>query len=155
MSFLWAECPDMIQLVRLLDIDVLWHPSFSNLSPSQHRSLLDRLLSGQQSLDVLCVEGTIIRGPGGTGMYDVIGGRPRLVATRWFSCHFFPHADSVLAARCSLRARSAPLRSGRVRAQATARRATGCSGRASPITGRPGRCCRDRASCRRAPTRST
>jgi Ni,Fe-hydrogenase I small subunit len=32
---------------------------------------------GEQPLDILCVEGAIVRGPGGTGMYDTLDGRPK------------------------------------------------------------------------------
>jgi uptake hydrogenase small subunit len=77
MSLLGAESPDIIELLKLLDVEVLWHPSLSNARPIDHQSLLERILSGRQALDVLCVEGAIIRGPGGTGMYDVTAGRPK------------------------------------------------------------------------------
>lgn len=77
MSLLGAESPDLVALLRFLDVEVLWHPSLSNHSPREHRGLLERILSGRQSLDVLCIEGTIIRGPGGTGMYDLVAGHPK------------------------------------------------------------------------------
>ena len=77
MSILGMESPDLIDLLTFPGIDVLWHPSLSNISPAQHRLLLDSLLSGQEPLDILCVEGSIIRGPGGTGMYDTFGGEPK------------------------------------------------------------------------------
>lgn len=77
MSLLGVESPDSIDLLRLLDIDLLWHPSLSNGSASAHRALLDALLAGEQRLDFLCVEGAVIRGPGGTGMFDTFLGRPK------------------------------------------------------------------------------
>ncbi|MBN2448352.1 MAG: NADH:ubiquinone oxidoreductase [Phycisphaerae bacterium] len=77
MSLLGAESPDLLELLSALDVEVLWHPSMSNGSPSEHAQLRDRIISGEQELDFLCVEGAVIRGPSGTGMYDVVDGRPR------------------------------------------------------------------------------
>jgi len=34
-------------------------------------------MSGEQPLDFLCIEGAIIRGPGGTGYYQTLTGRPK------------------------------------------------------------------------------
>ena len=82
MSLLDLESPDLAEFLQLLDIEVLWHPSMSNGSPAEHRRLLDNLVSGRQALDVLCVEGSIIRGPGGTGMYDTFEGGPDRAAVR-------------------------------------------------------------------------
>ncbi|MFC1679431.1 NADH:ubiquinone oxidoreductase, partial [Elusimicrobiota bacterium] len=55
----------------------LWHPSLSTPTPPEREALHKRLLSGKQKLDVLCVEGSILRGPGGTGMFDTIEGGPK------------------------------------------------------------------------------
>jgi uptake hydrogenase small subunit len=77
MSLLGAESPDIVEFLELLDVEVLWHPSLSAAGSVDHQILLERILSGQQVLDILCVEGTIIRGPGGTGIYDVMAGRPK------------------------------------------------------------------------------
>jgi len=76
MSLLCAEAPDIIELLRLLDVEVLWHPSLSNISPLEHEALIKALVAGERPLDILCVEGTVIRGPGGTGMYSTFDGRP-------------------------------------------------------------------------------
>ena len=77
MSFLNAESPDIVELLNLLDIEVLWHPSLSNNSLLEQREISERLLSGEQKLDILCIEGSIIRGPNGTGMYDLRDGKPK------------------------------------------------------------------------------
>jgi hydrogenase small subunit len=77
MALLSLESPDLVELLDLVGMEVLWHPSLSNTSPSGHLHLLDSILSGDQRLDVLCVEGAIIRGPGGTGMYDTMAGKPK------------------------------------------------------------------------------
>ncbi len=77
MSLLNAESPDILEAFRLLDIDLLWHPSLSNALLSDRRRLMARLVSGEQPLDVLCVEGAVVRGPGGTGMFDTFDGKPK------------------------------------------------------------------------------
>jgi hydrogenase small subunit len=77
MSLLNAEGPDLLETLRLLDVDILWHPSLSNTPPGERDKLISRLLSNEQHLDVLCVEGAIVRGPGGTGMYDTFEQKPK------------------------------------------------------------------------------
>lgn len=77
MSLLSAESPNLLEAAELLDIKVLWHPSLSNSRTADMEAVLDRLASGEQTLDILCVEGAVIRGPGGTGMYDTFKGRPK------------------------------------------------------------------------------
>ncbi|NUQ01528.1 MAG: NADH:ubiquinone oxidoreductase [Armatimonadetes bacterium] len=77
MSFLGNESPDVLELFEDVGVEVLWHPSLSNLAPQRHGELLAALREGRQALDVLVVEGAVIRGPGGTGMYDCVQGRPR------------------------------------------------------------------------------
>ena len=76
-SFLNLESPDALELLALLDIEVLWQPALSNLDPQQHEALLEALLKGKQRLDILCVEGSILRGPKGTGLYDTWQGNPK------------------------------------------------------------------------------
>lgn len=76
MSLLDSEAPDLAVALELLGINPLWHPSLSNPTPAQHRELVESILSGNQPLDILCVEGSAIRGPGGTGMYQTSEGTP-------------------------------------------------------------------------------
>ncbi|MDA8231038.1 MAG: HupU protein [Magnetospirillum sp.] len=77
MSFLGADSPDVVELFAALDVDVLWHPSLSTLTAAEHETLLGRIRSGRQRLDVLIVEGAVIRGPSGTGLYDGRHGKPK------------------------------------------------------------------------------
>lgn len=77
MSLLNLESPNFIDLLTVLDIEVLWHPSLSNINASQHLRLVQAMLSDKQPLDILCIEGAVIRGPGGTGMYDTFDGNPK------------------------------------------------------------------------------
>lgn len=72
-----AKTPDLTELFEMLDIELLWHPSISVMSLKEQEALLSDLTSGKRPLDVLCVEGSVIRGPGGTGMYDEAYQRPK------------------------------------------------------------------------------
>ncbi len=74
MSLLGIENPELPGLLNLLELELLWHPS---LSSGDHARLLDELARGARPLDILVLEGSVIRGPGGSGMYDVLLGRPK------------------------------------------------------------------------------
>lgn len=77
MALMSVESPDLIELASMLDIEVLWHPSLSNGSAEEHQALYEAIVAGERELDILCVEGSIIRGPGGTGRFDVFRGEPK------------------------------------------------------------------------------
>ena len=77
MSLLCAEAPDLLEALRLLEIEVLWHPSLSALTPTARDEMLERILNGEQPLDYLCIEGNVVRGPAGTGVFDTIDGKPK------------------------------------------------------------------------------
>ena len=72
-----TESPDVLELFDSLDIEILWHPSISRMDLREQRKLIQLLLSDEQELDILCIEGSIIRGPSGTGMYDEAYGGPK------------------------------------------------------------------------------
>ena len=58
-------------------VQLLWHPSLSLESPKQAAALMSRVVTGEQHLSLLCVEGSIIHGPHGSGRYDTFEGRPK------------------------------------------------------------------------------
>ena len=60
------------------DIDVLWHPALSEATGSEVRSLLDDIENDRVHLDALCVEGTLMTGPKGSGRFQMSAsfGRP-------------------------------------------------------------------------------
>ncbi|WP_036228428.1 NADH-quinone oxidoreductase subunit B family protein [Marinobacterium jannaschii] len=74
MSLLNAEGPDLITIFDSAGINLLWHPSLSEETGTEMRQILDRILTGEIRLDVLCVEGSMLRGPNGSGMFHVMGG---------------------------------------------------------------------------------
>lgn len=77
LSLLSGESPDFLEAFGMLDLEVLWHPTLSRQSASEHRRVVDEIARGERPLDVLCVEGAVIRGPGGSGMFDTVDGKPK------------------------------------------------------------------------------
>jgi NiFe hydrogenase small subunit HydA len=76
-SFLGSEFPNIIELFKDLNIELLWHPSLSDISPGSHKKLIDNIISEHQPLDLLIVEGSVICGPAGTGMFQTKDGQPK------------------------------------------------------------------------------
>jgi hydrogenase small subunit len=93
MSLLNADSPSLVEALQHLGIEVLWHPSLSNPDPAAYHELVTRLRSGAEPLDYLCVEGAVIRGPGGTGMFDTVGGVPK----KQLVADLAGHAGAVIA----------------------------------------------------------
>jgi len=58
-------------------VGLLWHPSLSLESPREAAALIERIIAGEQHLTLLCVEGSIIHGPHGSGRFDMFEGRPK------------------------------------------------------------------------------
>jgi uptake hydrogenase small subunit len=82
MAILGTEGPGMggdnlPEFLESYQVQLLWHPSLSLESPKQVEGLIGRILAGEQDLTLLCVEGSIIHGPDGTGMFDTFCGRPK------------------------------------------------------------------------------
>ena len=76
-SFFNAESPNILELLNFFDIELLWHPSISVNRLKDQQEITEGLLAGEIPLDILCVEGSVLRGPGGTGRYDEVFGRPK------------------------------------------------------------------------------
>jgi len=76
MSLLNSEF-NLFELFEKLDINVLYHPSISNISYTQHKKLIDDILNEKVSLDIFCLEGNVVLGPNHTGMFDTFFGKPK------------------------------------------------------------------------------
>ena len=76
-SLMNADTPDTVELFEAFDIEVLWHHALSATSATERATLNRRILSGDQPLDILCVEGSVINGPDGTGRFDMLPAGPR------------------------------------------------------------------------------
>ena len=74
MSLLNAENPPLYELLEQAGINLLWHPSLSELGSSALIELLESLLRAEQPLDILCLEGSVMMGPNGTGKFHQLAG---------------------------------------------------------------------------------
>ena len=82
MSLLCADSPSVESMVRQGQLDILWHPSLSATPPGGLAALIARIEAGEQALDILCIEGSLITGPFGTGMFDSYRGRAKIDIAR-------------------------------------------------------------------------
>ena len=77
MSLLCAENPGVFDLLAGAGLRMLWHPALSEQTGGEVRALLDGVENGQIPLDILCVEGSILTGPRGTGRFQMLSGTGR------------------------------------------------------------------------------
>ena len=74
MSLLCAESPGLLSALQGAGVSFLWHPSLSEQSGADVQALLDSIVAGEITLDALCAEGALLRGPEGTGRIHILGG---------------------------------------------------------------------------------
>ena len=74
MSLLCADTADFPALLKAGGLNLLWHPSLSLESGAELIALLEDCRAGRTRLDVLCVEGSLLRGPNGSGRFHVLAG---------------------------------------------------------------------------------
>jgi len=74
MSLLNAESPDLLTLFETAGINLLWHPSLSEESGEEVIAMLESIINGEIQLDILCLEGSMMMGPMGTGRFHMMGG---------------------------------------------------------------------------------
>jgi uptake hydrogenase small subunit len=74
LSLLGAEGPDLFTTLESAGIRLLWHPSISEASNREFTDLLERILAGRERLDLLCLEGSVVRGPDGSGRFHCLAG---------------------------------------------------------------------------------
>lgn len=77
MSLLCAEGPNVFDLLSGAGVEFLWHPALSEQTGGEVRDILKGVENGSLSLDVLCVEGSILTGPKGTGKFHILSGTGR------------------------------------------------------------------------------
>ena len=84
MSLLNADSADFAAWWPQAGLNLLWHPSLSRASGTELLALLDDCLEGRTPLDILCLEGALLRGPGGSGRFHLLAGTG-LPMTDWVS----------------------------------------------------------------------
>nr|WP_246781464.1 hypothetical protein [Rhodoblastus sphagnicola] len=82
LAILSAEAPSFEGLVTSHGLELLWHPSLSHAPMKRFDSLLEAIESGAQALDILCIEGSLITAPRGSGLFDSYQGRARIDIVR-------------------------------------------------------------------------
>ncbi len=95
MSLLNAESPDVLTCFKSTDINLLWHPSLSEASSDEFIALLADIINGNIHLHALCLEGSVMTGPNGTGLFHVLGGTRKPMMS-WLS-ELAEKADYTLA----------------------------------------------------------
>lgn len=76
-ALLNLDHPNLVDIFKDLSANPLYHPSLSITSYSEQKKLMKDLMDGTVPLDVLVVEGSVLRGPAGTGMFDLKFGMPK------------------------------------------------------------------------------
>lgn len=74
LSLICAEQPDFLTALDVAGIHLLWHPSLSEATGSELHAVLDAVRSGTVPLDILCLEGSVIHGPNGSGRFHMQAG---------------------------------------------------------------------------------
>ncbi|MEQ1711477.1 MAG: HupU protein, partial [Hyphomicrobium sp.] len=82
LSLIGAEGPDLITSFAAAGIEILWHPSLSEISGREALALLESIGNGSTEVDIFCLEGSVMQGPGGTGRFHMMSGSNQPVM-RW------------------------------------------------------------------------
>lgn len=82
MSILCADSPSLEELLDQYGIDIPWQPSLSSEPKGKLDALIEAILRDEQRLDILCIEGSIMTGPNGSGLYDSYRGRSKMSLVR-------------------------------------------------------------------------
>ncbi len=77
MSLFNAEQPQMFDRLADAGIHLLWHPSLSIETGGAARDIIAACAGGRERLDILCLEGSMMRGPSGTGRFHILAGTGR------------------------------------------------------------------------------
>jgi len=80
-SLLCAEAPGLVMAFAAAGINLLWHPSLSEAGGADFRGLLEQVMAGEIRLDILCLEGSVIRGPNGSGLFHRMAGTDQAMMT--------------------------------------------------------------------------
>ena len=79
LSLIGAEGPDLVTAFEAAGIEVVWHPSLSERSGGDVVDLLQAIVDGREEIDILCLEGAVMRGPNGSGRFHMLSGTGRPV----------------------------------------------------------------------------
>ena len=95
MSLLNEENPGIFDVLGDAGLQFLWHPALSEATGGAVRETLARVEDGSIALDILCIEGSVLTGPNGTGRFQMLSGTGRSMLD-WIKC-LAPRAAHVVA----------------------------------------------------------
>ncbi|MGJ5179235.1 HupU protein [Bradyrhizobium oligotrophicum] len=95
MSILESGDSGWFDELRQSGIDLIWHPSVSEETGDEVVELLDAIRDGRERLDLLVLEGSVARGPGASGRFNMLAGTNRSIY-HWL-LDLAPLADYVVA----------------------------------------------------------
>lgn len=93
LTILSADKPEFQNLILHGQIELLWQPSLSHQPLSCLEKLIEDICADRLKLDILCVEGSIVTAPDGTGLFDSWRGRAKMD----IAAQLAEKADYVLA----------------------------------------------------------
>lgn len=76
-ALLNLEHPSLVDIFADLEVLPLHHPSISITSYKEQKETIKAIREGEAPLDILVVEGSVLRGPSNTGMFDTKFGEPK------------------------------------------------------------------------------
>lgn len=84
LSWLGSEWGALTRTLADEGIAILWHPSLSEESAGAALAILDDCAEGRRPLDILCIEGALLRGPQGSGRFHLLAGtgQPMIAVVR-------------------------------------------------------------------------
>ncbi len=77
LSLICAQSPDLIAALDIAGIDLLWHPALSAATGTEVTAILEQVLHGETRVDIFCLEGSVVRGPNGSGRFHLMSGSGR------------------------------------------------------------------------------
>lgn len=77
MSVLERGAAGWFRELSALGIRLLWHPAVSEETGEEVIEILERVERGESPLHALCIEGSILRGPNGSGLFNRLSGANR------------------------------------------------------------------------------
>ncbi len=77
LSLMCAEAPDFLTAFEAAGINILWHPALSLQTGREAGAIIAEILDGRLRLDILCLEGSVMMGPDGTGRFHMLAGSGR------------------------------------------------------------------------------
>lgn len=74
LSLLGAQSPDLVSAFEAANVDLVWHPSLSEATGSEAARRIAAIAEGEETLDIFCLEGSVMTGPNGTGLFHRMAG---------------------------------------------------------------------------------